>query len=120
MLVLIIIAIIITFYLFNLRWIELQKVERRRDREGFVYKKITDEEFLCYLHEVIVFGYDFYVKDDKIYIRYKDTFTLDNIDLLANLTSHAEILKAKSFSNKYKYYCADFSDFQNRSFSKPR
>lgn len=102
-------------YLFYFRWVELPKIERRADGEGFIYQKIRDEDSLCYLTKTMTFGYDFYIKDDRIYIRYKDVLTLDDIDLLANLTSHAETLKAKSVCNKYGYYCTDFSDFYNTS-----
>ncbi len=97
--------------LLNFLWVELPKVTRRPDGEGFIHQKIDDEEILCYLVEGMHLGYDLRINDNKIYIKYKDTITLDKLDWLANLSSRAEELKLENKQNKLGYYCTDLDNF---------
>lgn len=52
--VLIFLAVLLVLVIFglsllNFLWVELPKVIRRPDGEGFIHQKIDDEEILCYL-----------------------------------------------------------------------
>lgn len=52
--VLIFLAVLLVLVIFglsllNFLWVELPKVTRRPDVEGFIHQKIDDEEILCYL-----------------------------------------------------------------------
>ncbi|WP_152699202.1 hypothetical protein [Moraxella catarrhalis] len=75
--VLIFLAVLLVLVIFglsllNFLWVELPKVIRRPDGEGFIHQKIDDEEILCYLVEEIHLGYDLRINDNKIYIKALD------------------------------------------------